>query len=71
MRPPHSGYVATIDGTSVMPAERARTLARGMFIAGFCMLPWCARTACARCPPWLSRLTHFTPLFRHAPGFGW
>ena len=61
MRPPHTGYVATIDGTSAMPAERARTLARGMFIAGFCMLPWCACSACALSLPGLSRLTPLAP----------
>ena len=64
MRPPHSGFVATIDGASVMPAERARMLARGMFFAGFLMLPWCACIARARCLPGLS-LVSDTPPFRH------
>ena len=46
MPPPGGGYVATVDGTTAMPADRARSLARGMFFAGFLMLPWCARSHC-------------------------
>jgi hypothetical protein len=47
MPPPGGGYVATVDGTTAMQADRARSLARGMFFAGFLMLPWCARLAAA------------------------